>query len=97
MTLSDMTPMCQVVADDRARMSFGRMGVLADDRFAVALGEDGTIVLTPLVSIPKRELLVWEHQQLRESLARGLAQSAAGETVDLGDFTQFADGVDDSA
>jgi hypothetical protein len=47
--------------------------------------------MTPPVSTPERELLVWEHQQLRESLARGLAQSAAGETVDLGDFTQFAD------
>jgi len=31
---------------------------------------------------------VWENEQLRASLARGLAQSAAGETVDLGDFSQ---------
>ena len=37
---------------------------------------------TPPDSTPERELLVWEHQQLKESLARGLAQSAAGETVD---------------
>jgi len=29
--------------------------------------------------------------ELRESIARGLAQSAAGEVVDLGDFSQYAD------
>ena len=44
--------------------------------------------ITPPDSTPERELFVWEHQQFRESLARGLAQSAAGETVELGDFTQ---------
>ena len=27
-----------------------------------------------------------------ESLARGLEQSAAGDTVDLGDFTQYLEG-----
>ena len=72
MELAGMSLLGEVVADDRARIAFGRVGVRKDDRFAVAVGEDGTIVLTPLVSIPKRELLVWENQQLRESLARGL-------------------------
>jgi hypothetical protein len=33
----------------------------------------------------------------RESIARGLAESAAGDTVDLGDFTQFADDEDAAA
>ena len=94
MELAGMSLLGEVVADDRARIAFGRVGVRKDDRFAVAVGEDGTIVLTPLVSIPKRELLVWENQQLRESLARGLAQSAHGETVELSDFTQFVDGRD---
>ena len=53
--------------------------------------------ITPPDSTPERELLVWEHQQLKESLARGLAQSAAGETADLGDFTQCVGAVDDPA
>ena len=96
MELAGMSLLGEVVADDRARIAFGRVGVRKDDRFAVAVGEDGTIVLTPLVSIPKRELLVWENQQLRESLARGLAQSAHGETVERGDFTQFVDGRDEA-
>ena len=84
------------VADDRARIAFGRLRVRRNDRYAVAVGEDGTIVLTPLVSVPKRELLVWESRQLRESLERGLAQSASGQTADLGDFAQFAADEDES-
>ena len=79
----------------RGRISFGKAGVRRDDRYAIAVDDHGSILLTPLASIPKRELLVWEDAQLRDSLARGLAQSAAGETVELGDFTQFADDVND--
>lgn len=94
--IAGFKPVGEVVADDRARIPFGKAGVRRDDRFAIAVDDHGSILLTPLASIPKRELFVWEDAQLRESLARGLAQSAAGETVELGDFTQFADDdVDD--
>lgn len=41
--------------------------------------------------LPRRELIVWENQDLRASLAQALADSAAGNTVDLGDFSQYAD------
>lgn len=85
------TPVGEVVADDRARIPAGKAGVRRDDRYAVAVNEDGSILLTPLVSVAKRELLVWEDEMVRNSLARGLAQSAAGETADLGDFSDFLD------
>lgn len=81
----------EVVADERSRISFGKAGVRRDDRYAVAINDDGEILLTPLVSIPKRELIVWENQLVREELAEGLRQSAAGETVDLGSFADYAD------
>ncbi|HZW44300.1 MAG TPA: hypothetical protein VFF32_07910, partial [Dermatophilaceae bacterium] len=55
----------EVVADDRARIAFGKAGVRRDDRYAVAVNDDGEILLTPLTSIPRRELLVWENEQLR--------------------------------
>ena len=93
--LARFNPVGEVVADDRARIPFGKAGVRRDDRYAIAVDDDGSILLTPLASIPKRELLVWKDAQLRDSLARGLVQSAAGETVELGDFTQFADDVTD--
>ena len=94
-TGSGFTPVGELTADDRSRIAFGKAGVRRDDRYAVAVNDQGEILLTPLVSIPKRELIVWENEQLRASLARGLADSAAGRVVDLGDFTQYADDADD--
>ena len=80
----------EVVADDRARIAFGKTGVRKNDRFEVSVNDDGAILLTPLATIPRREIIVWQNAQLRASLARGLEQSAAGDVVDLGDFTEFA-------
>lgn len=95
MTLSGFTPIGEFSADDRSRIAFGKAGVKRDDRYAVAVNDHGEILLTPLVSVPKRELIVWENEQLRASLSRGLADSAAGRVQDLGDFTQYADDVDE--
>ncbi|WP_125613157.1 hypothetical protein [Specibacter cremeus] len=89
------TPVGEVSADERSRIAVGKAGVRRDDRYAVAVNEEGAILLTPLVSIPKRELLVWENTQVREALSRGLLESAAGQARSLGDFTQFADGGED--
>ena len=88
-------PLGEVMADDRSRIAFGKTGVRKDDRYAVAVNDDGEILLTPLATIPRRELIVWENEQLRASLARGLEQSAAGDTFDLGDFTEFAEDDDE--
>jgi hypothetical protein len=93
-TASGFTPVGEFIADDRARIAFGKAGVRRDDRYAVAVNNEGEILLTPLVSVPKRELIVWENEQLRASLARGLADSAAGRVRDAGDFTQYADDQD---
>lgn len=79
MTIMDgFTPVAEVTADDRARLPFGRAGVHKDDRFALAMNADGAILLTPVVSIPARELIIWEDDDLRASLIRGLQDSAAG-------------------
>jgi len=79
------------MADERGRISFGKAGVRRDDKYAIAVSDDGEILLTPLVSIPRRELLVWEDELVRASLARGVADSAAGDVVDLGSFEQDAE------
>ena len=85
------TPVGEVVTDERGRVTVARAGGEKNNRYAIAVNADGEILLTPLASIPRRELIIWENEQLRESLARGLAQSAAGETVDLGSFAAHAD------
>ena len=76
--LAGFEPVAEVAADDRSRIAFGRSGVRHNDRFLVSTHPSGEILLTPLASIPKRELLVWENETLRESLLRGLADAAAG-------------------
>ncbi|AZI58852.1 hypothetical protein EH165_12600 [Nakamurella antarctica] len=76
--LSGFEPIAEVAADDRARIAFGRAGVRRNDRFLVSTRSTGEILLTPLASIPKRELLVWEDDALRQSLLRGLADAAEG-------------------
>jgi len=77
-TLEGFRPVTEVTADDRARIAFGKAGVHKDDRYAVSVNDEGAILLTPLASIPKRELLVWENDELRASLFRGLAEAAEG-------------------
>ena len=89
--LAGFTPVGVVTADARARIAFRMAGVQRDARYAVAVSSDERILLTPLATIPKRELLVWQNALLRESLARGLAESAASETVDLGHISPSCD------
>ncbi len=79
MTLLDgFHPVTEVTADDRARIAFGKVGVRRDERYAVSISDEGAILLTPVVSIPKREQLVWENDKLQASLFRGLADAAEG-------------------
>lgn len=82
-------------ADERGRLPIGKTGVRKDDRYSVAVNDEGQILLTPLVSIPRRELILWENLILRESLARGLAEIADGKTVDLGSFAEYASDIED--
>lgn len=90
-TTGKFVPVGEISADDRSRIAVGKAGVRRDDRYAVAVSDEGEILLTPLVSIPKRELLVWENAQIRESLSRALSQSAESKIVRRGSFRQFVE------
>jgi hypothetical protein len=85
-------PVAEVTADDRARIAFGRIGVRRNDRFLVSRRASGELLLTPMASIPQRELLVWENESVRNSLLRGLADAAAGRVSRRDDYL---DGDDD--
>ncbi|GAA3860597.1 hypothetical protein GCM10022243_28370 [Saccharothrix violaceirubra] len=82
-TLEGFRPIAEVAADERSRIAFGKAGVHKDDRYAVSINDEGAILLTPLASIPKRELMVWENDELRASLFRGLADAAEGKVQKL--------------
>lgn len=81
MTVMDhYTPVIEVTADSRARIPIGKAGAHQNDRYLVYTSDDGNILLTPVESVPKRELLIWENDSVRESLMRGAAQASAGQT-----------------
>lgn len=94
-TLEGFRPVAEVTADDRARVPVGKAGAQKNDRYAVSTNSDGLILLTPLASIPKRELLVWENDELRASLFRGLADAADGNVRPLSWVTADGEEGDD--
>lgn len=49
----------------------------------------------PLVSLPAREMIVWQDAQVRDSLFQGMKEAAAGDLVDLGSFAQYVDEPDE--
>ena len=83
----------EIVVDSRRRVSLGKVGVAEDSRYEVSVSEDGDILLTPVVSIPARERIIWERPEIMASLDRGIAEVEAGRVVrrsythllDLGD------------
>ncbi|MFB9730941.1 hypothetical protein [Ornithinimicrobium kibberense] len=84
----------QVVADERGRVAVGKAGVRKNDRYAVSVSDDGSILLTPLATVPRRELLIWEDQELRKMLALSLAQSENDDVVELEDLSAVLDEED---
>lgn len=89
-------PVGESSTDVRSRISLGKAGARHDDRYAIAVNDEGEILLTPLVSIPKRELLVWENSVVRESLGRALQESASGMVKRRGSFRRYAEGSNES-
>ena len=67
----------------------------AGEQYEVNESPDGTIVLTPVAVIPKRELWLWNNPEALASVKRGLEQSARGETKSLGSFAQYANEADE--
>lgn len=81
--------------DSRGRVSIARAGAQPGTRYRICRRADGDLLLTPVVSIPQREMLVWENPDLAHRILTALDEVERGETVDLGDFTQYLDDEDE--
>jgi hypothetical protein len=68
----------EAVVDSRRRVSLGKAGVHEETRYEVSVSDDGDILLTPLATIPAREMLIWERPDVMASLDRGIADAVAG-------------------
>jgi hypothetical protein len=90
-TLSGFRPQSEVTADGRARIAFGKVGVHGNDKYLVSTSDSGEILLTPLATIPKRELLIWENEQVRDSVLRGLGEAHFGKTLSRDDLLEGED------
>ena len=74
-THSNFHPAGEVVADERSRIAFGKTGVRKDDRYAVAVNDDGEILLTPLATgSPPGSPRLGERAAAREPRARVAAE-----------------------
>ncbi len=73
----------QVSADDRSRLALGKSGVSAYENFFVTVFESGQILLTPVVSIPKNEVPLWNDAAFMNSLTKGIGQAIGGQTKRL--------------
>ncbi len=86
-TLDGFEPVAEVTADDRGRITFGKeLAGHRSERFTVAENQDGQLLLTPVTSVPTREMLIWEDPQLRESLLRGMVDASQGRVRPRDDF-----------
>ena len=80
--------------DPSGRINLGKER--ANEIYIVEEQRDGTIVLTPVALIPKRELWLWQNPEALAAVRRGIEQSRKGQTRSLGSFTEFADEPIDS-
>jgi hypothetical protein len=81
--------------DSRGRVSLGRAGARTGRRYRVQANPDGVLLLTPVVSIPERELQVWTDPELAQRIRTGIEHAHAGKTHDLGDFSKYLAGEDE--
>lgn len=79
--------------DSQGRIIIGKQ--YADEIYSVEPQSNGDILLRPVVVINKQEAWLFRNPEALASVKRGLEQAAAGDTHDLGDFSQFADDSSD--
>jgi hypothetical protein len=80
----------QTDVDSRRRVSLGKVGRAEHTRYQIMENDLGEILLVPMVSIPAREMIIWQNAQVRKSLELGMEQAALGKVVDLGSFAEYA-------
>ena len=76
-------------SDSRGRLTLGR--VVKGKSYRVMINDEGQILLDPVVSIPERELWLWQNPNALASVKRGIKQASTEKGRDLGDFSQYVD------
>lgn len=83
---------CRVRADMKGRVSLAKFlgsGLPVD--LEVSVEADGTIILTPLVTIPARELWLYKNPEALKSLRKGIEQAGTGKVKSRGSFAKYVE------
>jgi hypothetical protein len=75
--------------DSRGRVSLGKAGAEPGRRYRVERNIDGVLLLIPVVSIPQREMIIWNNPALMQEIRQALEASERGETIDRGSFAKY--------
>jgi hypothetical protein len=75
--------------DAKKRLSIGQ-AVMSGASYAIYRNSLGQIVLDPVVTIPASEVWLFKNKKALASVKRGLEDSAAGRTHNLGSFAAHA-------
>ena len=77
-----------VRSDSRGRVQIGKNAI--DKDFRVEYGDDGTIMLTPVVFIPENEAWLYENEEAIRLVRIGLREAAAGNVHDGAAFMEYS-------
>lgn len=76
-------------SDSKGRVALGTAN--ANKLWQVEEQPDGSILLTPMVAVPEREVRFYKNPEAQAMVQQGSEQSQTGKTIYLG---SFADGLD---
>ncbi len=83
----------EIVLDGRRRTSLARVGAPGDTRYIAETREDGSVLLTPAVTIEKWELAALTDPDTRAALD-GTLHMTRDQLVSRGSFAVYADDPD---
>ncbi len=75
--------------DGKNRVTLGAIAQ-PGEQFTVYREPSGNIVLQPAKIVPANEAWLWENKAALASVLQGMREAEAGQTQDLGDFSQYA-------
>ncbi len=76
--------------DAKGRITLGKLAEGVSS-FRVMLDDCGRIILEPFAEVPLREKWLFDNPKVLKAVKKGLKESAAGKTHDLGSFAKYLD------
>jgi hypothetical protein len=76
--------------DAKGRITLGALAKGVDS-FVASKDKNGDIILKPMVSIPARELWLYQNKKALKMVMDGIEAAREGRVTKLGDFSKYAD------